>query len=158
MNETRVSVVIPARNAQGTLPAVLAALVPQVRTRADAEAIVVDNGSDDCTREIAASYGVRVVNQPRPGAAAARNAGWLAARGELVAFLDSDCIPQPGWLEELVAALDGAPSAGAVGGRIDAAPPTGVLQRYAERAGYYFDQESGLRTRSRPFLLIGNSC
>lgn len=54
------------------------------------ESIVVDDGSTDRTAEIAQSYAVRYVHQANQGAAAARNAGLAIARGELVAFLDSD--------------------------------------------------------------------
>jgi cellulose synthase/poly-beta-1,6-N-acetylglucosamine synthase-like glycosyltransferase len=158
MTRIRVSLVIPARNAQATLPAVLAAAGPQVAARGDAEAIVVDNGSDDRTQEIAARSGARVLERPRPGAAGARNTGWQAARGELVVFLDSDCIPQAGWLDRLVQALDDAPSAGAAGGTVRAAPPTGLLQRHAARVGYYFNQAQALNDPFMPFLLIGNSC
>lgn len=159
MTETaRVSVVIPARNAAATLPAVLASLSDQLAARPDAEAIVVDNGSVDRTREIAVGAGVRVLDLLTPGAAAARNIGWRASHGELIAFLDSDCIPQPRWLDTLVAALDDAPRAGAAGGRVIAAPPTTLLQRYQARAGYYFNAELAMSETRMPYLLVGNSC
>ena len=64
------------------------------------------------------------------GPAAARNAGLAAARTPLVAFLDSDVVPEPGWLEPLLARL-ADPAVGLVAPRIVALPPvTGWLGRY----------------------------
>jgi cellulose synthase/poly-beta-1,6-N-acetylglucosamine synthase-like glycosyltransferase len=131
--------------------------MPQVAAREDAEAIVVDSGSRDRTAELALAAGARVVREERPGAAAARNAGVGAARGELVAFLDSDCIPLPGWLDRMGGALWDAPSIGAVGGRIVAARSTNLLQRHAERAGY-ITQEEGFRDPFLPYLLTATCC
>src|SRR5687768_7260857 len=69
------SVVIPARNAERALGATLADLA-----QADVgEVIVVDNGSSDRTGDVARDADARVVTMPRPGRAAARNAGAAAA-------------------------------------------------------------------------------
>ena len=61
----------------------------------------MDDGSTDRTSEVAASYGdqVRLLRQPNRGEAAARNAGVLAARGALIAFLDADDTWLPRYLE-----------------------------------------------------------
>jgi glycosyltransferase involved in cell wall biosynthesis len=90
------SVVIPARNAAGTLPRVLKALAEQ--ESAPAEVLVVDDGSDDETPALAAAARARVLSTGGSGSAGgARNAGWDAAAGELVVFLDADAVPLPGW-------------------------------------------------------------
>jgi mycofactocin glycosyltransferase len=81
------TVVIPARNAAGTLPRVLESLAAQ--DPAPAEVLVVDDGSDDETSTLAADHGAR--------AGGARNDGWAAATGDVVVFLDSDAVPLPGW-------------------------------------------------------------
>lgn len=47
------------------------------------------------------------VGGPNHGPAAARNLGWQSARGEIIAFTDDDCIPQPNWLREGVGAMTG---------------------------------------------------
>src|SRR4051794_30400357 len=76
------------------------------------DVVLVDDGSPDDTwatieRLVASSmlpvHGVRMVTQSGP--AAARNAGWRAAKGSLVLFTDDDCVPQPGWLSTLAGAL-----------------------------------------------------
>jgi glycosyltransferase involved in cell wall biosynthesis len=69
---------------------------------APAELIVVNNDpADAATRRVAQSAGARVVDEPRRGLSAARNAGIAAAGGELVAFIDDDCRVEPHWLDEL---------------------------------------------------------
>ncbi len=67
----------------------------------DLEAIVVDDGSTDASASIAAEYGVRVIRTENRGLSAARNTGWQAATGEIVAYLDDDARPDPQWLRYL---------------------------------------------------------
>ena len=94
-----ISVVIPSLNDAGFLSACLDALARQVRP-AD-EVIVVDNGSTDATAEVARAAGARVVTQPVRGIWPATAAGFDAASGDLLARLDADSIPGPGWLAEV---------------------------------------------------------
>jgi glycosyltransferase involved in cell wall biosynthesis len=106
--EPVVSVVVPARNATETIPALFAALDRQTLSE-PWEVVVVDDASTDVTPDLAESWGARVVRLDRQsGPAEARNAGLAAARAALVAFTDADCEPSPAWLAELVAALAGA--------------------------------------------------
>ena len=67
--------------------------------------IVVDNGSTDPTAAVAVAHGARVIKEPKPNRGRARNAGARATDSELLAFLDADCVPDPGWLEALTACL-----------------------------------------------------
>ena len=104
------SVVIPARNAERTLGAVLTALAAQ--DPAPSEVIVVDDHSTDGTAALARSLGARVVPGTGTGyAGGARNQGWDAASGDTVVFLDSDAIPEPGWGAGLARALREFPNA-----------------------------------------------
>jgi len=95
--------------------------------------IVVDDGSADpaAVRAVAERAGAAVLRHAAPrGPAAARNAGLAAATTPLVAFLDSDVVPEPGWLEPLLARM-ADPAVGLVAPRIVALPPvTGWLGRY----------------------------
>lgn len=104
----RVSVIVPVRNAAATLPRALAALARQ-DLREAYEVLVVDNGSDDGSADIAEQAGgpVRVVRQENLGPAAARNRGAALARGTALAFTDADCYPEAGWLRAGLAALEG---------------------------------------------------
>jgi hypothetical protein len=85
-----VAVVIPAHDAAGTLAEAINSALGQIRP--PDEVIVVDDGSRDDTAEIARGFGkqVALLQQPRLGPSAARNAGVARARSRFVAFLDAD--------------------------------------------------------------------
>lgn len=117
------SVIVPAHDAAVTLPRTLAGLAVQ-EIGGEFEVIVVDDGSTDATPVLAREAGVRVVRHDVPaGPGASRNAGAAAARGAALAFIDSDCAPQPGWLAAGLQALD---SAGLVQGRVIPRPDVPV--------------------------------
>ena len=107
----RVGVVIPAYNAASTLEATIASVLKQ--TQPPAEVLVVDDGSDDATPQIARECGPPVVcvSTPNRGVAAARNTGIAQSRGEFVAFLDADDLWEPMKLELQVKMLDASPGA-----------------------------------------------
>lgn len=115
----RVSVVVPARDAATTLGECLRALAAQTLAAKDYEVIVVvDRDSADGSAAIARAAGVRVLVSARSGAAAARNTGVAAARGEWIAFTDADCVPSRTWLSQLLASVEspgGEPALGAAG-------------------------------------------
>lgn len=99
---SKVSVIIPAHDAQATLPRTLRAVLDQ--THRDLEILIVDDGSRDETRAIAeraqsVDGRVRVFEQANGGVAAARNRGLEHATGEFIAPLDADDIWHPRKLE-----------------------------------------------------------
>lgn len=96
----RLSVVIPAHNAETTLATAIASALAQSR-RPD-ELVVVDDGSTDATASVATSHGVVLVRQSQGGPSAARNAGVDASTGDWVAFLDADDEWHPSKLEHQV--------------------------------------------------------
>jgi GT2 family glycosyltransferase len=65
------------------------------------EVIIVNDGSKDATGEIVKEYGFRVITTENRGLSSARNTGMRAARGEIVAYIDDDAIPDPHWLTYL---------------------------------------------------------
>jgi peptidoglycan/xylan/chitin deacetylase (PgdA/CDA1 family)/SAM-dependent methyltransferase len=106
-----VSVVIPARNAEGTLAETLDSLVAQ--TRGDWEALIVDDGSTDGTADVVRAYRERdprfkLVSDGRSseGASAARNRGIAVATGAWLLFLDADDWVEPAFLHKMLAVLE----------------------------------------------------
>jgi glycosyltransferase involved in cell wall biosynthesis len=98
----RVSIVIPAYNVAPYIDETLASVFAQTFT--DFEVIIVNDGSPD-TEEFELAImpyreRIRYLKQENRGAGAARNAGLIAARGELVAFLDADDLWLPNYLAE----------------------------------------------------------
>lgn len=103
-----ISVVVPTHNRPALLARCLTALLRQDFAPANYEIIVADNAASTTTRQLverlaaaqlAGLPALRYIPVPRPqGPAAARNAGWRAARGAIIAFTDDDCLPTPTWL------------------------------------------------------------
>jgi glycosyltransferase involved in cell wall biosynthesis len=115
--EPTISVVIPCRNAAGTVAAAVRSALGQ--SRPPLEVIVVDDGSTDDSAALAEAAGARVIRATRRArAGGARNLGIEAARGELVAFMDADVEVGADWLALATAVLAAQPTVGAVGGRI----------------------------------------
>lgn len=115
-----VSVIMAARDAQGTIHEQLEALCRQTTTR-DWELIVVDDASVDATVRIVESYtdrvpSLRVVSGRGKGPGSARNLGATVATGRVLLFTDADDVVADGWLERLASGLG---DADLVGGVID---------------------------------------
>jgi GT2 family glycosyltransferase len=113
---TKASVIVPVSNGRGReLRALLDALGRQTLPRSEFEVVIGDDGSDDGSTEglETADGWVRVARGPRRrNSYAARNRAVAAAHASpVLAFCDSDCVPEPSWLEEGIAALAAAEAA-----------------------------------------------
>lgn len=105
-NGPLVSVVIPHYNDLVGLKTCYARLQRQTWPRNDIEIVVADNNSACGIDAVQSTVpNAVVIAAPIQGAGPARNAGVAASRGRIVAFLDSDCVPEPDWIQEGVAAL-----------------------------------------------------
>jgi GT2 family glycosyltransferase len=93
-------VIIPTYNSADTLEETLRALTGQELIEYS-EIIVVDDGSTDDTARMVKNFEVRYYRKQNGGPASARNLGIDNAQGEIVLFLDSDCVPQTGWLKQM---------------------------------------------------------
>ena len=127
-----ITVIIPAKNSARTLPACLEGVLcqPGFQYGIDYEVIVVDDGSDDATAEIAARKGLKVISQANAGPASARNAGARAAVGDILVFTDADCAPDPSWLSQLTQPLKNPEVVGAKG--IYRTRQTGLVPRFVQ--------------------------
>lgn len=120
------SIVIPAYNAGKTIEKTVEACLSQ-DYEGEFEVIVVDDGSTDNTETVIKSFPVRYIFQENAGPAAARNSGWKASKGEIVCFIDSDCIPDNNWLSTLLKHYKDGTNVGAVCGSYKIANPESLL-------------------------------
>jgi len=97
-----VTVVVPVRNRELTIQPLLDSLQKLDYDTNKVEVIVVDGNSTDKTQEIVKKYPVKLVVEKRKGLNLARNTGIKCAKGEIVAFTDSDCIVPPNWITKIV--------------------------------------------------------
>ncbi|MDJ0742883.1 MAG: glycosyltransferase [Xenococcaceae cyanobacterium MO_167.B27] len=115
-----VSVIIPVFNDPERIQICLAALEKQTYPRNYYEVIVVDNGSDESLENLVKQFPqARLAYCLEPGSYAARNHGIFLAKGEILAFTDSDCVPAPDWLEKGVKWLSATVDCGLVAGKIE---------------------------------------
>lgn len=129
-----ISVVVPFRNAEHTIRACLEALAAQ--TVQPKEIIMVDNGSTDGSAEIVLDFikeqnglNISLVHEAKPGPSPARNRGIRETGGEIVAFTDSDCVPDKHWLESIEQGFSNSDT-GAIAGSIRGLNPTSVIDKF----------------------------
>ena len=129
-----VSIIIPVYNRAGEIRECLESLLALSYPEDRLEIIVVDDGSTDHLQEEVGRYPVRLLGypdnrgKPRPG-----TWGWQQARGEIIAFIDSDCVAEPHWLSELMPYFQD-PRVALVGGYVAAYFRETWLDRYEAAA------------------------
>jgi cellulose synthase/poly-beta-1,6-N-acetylglucosamine synthase-like glycosyltransferase len=149
-----VSVVVPIRNGADTIGECIEALLANDYPPERREILVVDNASSDGTAEIIRRYAVTYLRAERPGVSHARNRGIEASRGELVAFLDGDCVAEPSWLTAVVRPFDD-PSVGCVAGELQHGPVRTAAQRQAARMLGHWQRFA--TSSNPPFVVTANA-
>lgn len=125
-----VSVIIPVKNRSEDIRNCLRSLQSLDYPVDRCEVIVIDDGSTDDTTKVIDSFQVKSVYlRQTQGASACRNRGVKEARGELIAFIDSDCQIDPNWLKELVSYFQNE-QVGIVGGYVASSHTESILGRY----------------------------
>lgn len=158
----QVSVIIPHLNEASHLRQCLTALDAQRAEGIPFEIIVVDNGSTELPSAVCSAItGVRLEREAVPGPGPARNRGASVARSELLAFIDADCVAQPGWIRAIVKFMGEKPNVDLLGGNIgiqlwDPDRPTSIeayesifgyrAQLYVERHGFAATGNMAVRT------------
>ncbi|HUM70642.1 MAG TPA: glycosyltransferase [Chloroflexota bacterium] len=121
-NHPFVSIIVPVFNDYDRLLICLQHLQHQSYPQENYEIIVVDNGSIDPVRNYPLPGHAILLEEPQIGSYAARNKGLATARGEIIAFTDSDCQPAHDWVERGVERLLSTPNCGLIGGQIKVFP------------------------------------
>lgn len=115
MKKLTLSIVIPVHNEEDHIIPCLETIVAQ--TVSPLEVIIVDNNCSDKTIQLAESYDlVRVVREERPGIAHARNAGFDAAKGDIIGRIDADTRLPETWIEDAIAHIEAHPDKLLTGG------------------------------------------
>jgi len=131
----RVSVILPVLNAADEIGRAVESLLALDWPAERLQILVVDNGSNDGTAEVARRYPVTVLSETEVQSSyAARNRGQAQASGEWLAFTDSDCAVSPDWLRRLLLPAPAA-EVGAVAGEVLALELTTPVQRLVEQFG-----------------------
>ncbi len=148
-----VSVIVAVFNAEKTIEDCLQSLLKLNYPREKLELILVDNGSTDKTRTLMERHNgaFHIVKEEKRGPAAARNRGLRKAKGEVIAFTDSDCVVDDNWLLHIVSPLQDL-QVGAVGGRILSKGPD-AIQRFYEQVS---DHERAIRKFKPPYVITMN--
>jgi glycosyltransferase involved in cell wall biosynthesis len=135
----KVSVVIPIYNGESDLPDLLSCLLSQTYPKDRVEYLLVDNNSSDHTLSILQTTAENSPITIRPlsenniqSSYAARNAGIKSASGEIIAFTDADCRPQPQWLDKLIQPFIDSEVV-IVAGEIVALPGSSLLEKFADK-------------------------
>ena len=127
-----VSVVVPVRNRPEEIQACLQSLLELDYPKEKLEVLVVDDASTDRTAMVVSGFPVQLIRLAEQRQAPfCRNLGGRKAGGEILAFIDSDCLADPGWLKELVPVFRD-PSVGAVGGKVASHYNEKNLDRYEQ--------------------------
>lgn len=147
-----ISVIIPALNAASTLRDTLESLGSQILK--PLEVIVVDNGSTDGTVSCAQQWAlvhpnlsVRVATESKPGPSAARNQGVEVSEGDILVFLDSDCVAPPDWLQKISVEME--KGSAAVGGPCRPDPSVSAIEKYAALS--WFSPQEAPESLDSPF-------
>ncbi|MCB9420737.1 MAG: glycosyltransferase family 2 protein [Ardenticatenaceae bacterium] len=165
-----VSVIIPHYNDADRLGHCLDRLENQTYPSDRYEIIVIDNGSDESPEGVTAvSHHSTLVFENKPGSYAARNYGISKAQGEIIAFTDSDCLPEPNWIEKGVQTINQNDAIGFIAGKVDVFPldydhPTIVEQYEILRAfpveefieRWHFGVTANIFTRLNVINDVGN--
>ena len=115
MRARSVSVVIPHLNQAQALARCLASLA--AGTEVPDEVVVVDNGSHELPVAVCEATGARLLQEPTPGPGPARNRGAATTTGEVLAFIDADCLADPRWIAAIRAGF-ADPAAEILGGDV----------------------------------------
>lgn len=142
--ESSISIVVPVKNAMGTVRDLLDSLMKLDYKKENIEIIFVDGNSTDDTKSIIKNYPVLLVEEEGQGLNAARNTGVRRSTGKIIAFTDGDCIVSSNWAKSIVKNFRD-PSVGFVGGLVEGYEKNSLLSEYLDET--FFQAKPGFSGR-----------
>jgi len=153
-----VSIIIPVRNRPEEIKACLQSLGKLDYPSDKFEIIVVDDASCDDTPELIKKFNVHLISlKENKKASFCRNLAAQKAKGDILAFIDSDCISHPSWLSGLVPAFKD-PVIGAIGGQVDSFFYTSGLDKYEQVKSSLIMGSHAKRSRKNEKFFYVPSC
>lgn len=152
-----ISVVLPVYNQGAELRECLRGLSAQTLPSEQYEILVVDNGSTEPIEDIVSEFPrCLYVSERAVGLYAARNAGVARAKGEIVAFIDADCYPEPDWLEKGHRYFFGPQDFAYVGGRVSIKGRTEKRPNFVQEYDALFSLNQERHMRVNEFAVTAN--
>ena len=144
-----ISVIIPHLNQPDRLRCCLTSLQAQSFDMEKVEIIVVDNGSKVLPIESCKAFGVELFQEITPGPGPARNRGVSLSRGQILAFIDADCVADPDWLMAIATEMEKTDGSGILGGdvRIELADPAKLTALEAYESIFAYRQKDYIEKR-----------
>ena len=155
----QISIIVPVRWSEPRVLLLLDALRGQGGGGAEVLAVVMDDGRGRAgTASLLPELQrrARVVAAAPSTPAAVRNLAAAQAQGEFLVFIDDDCLPEPRWLEQLLAAA-ADPAVGAVAGGVLPAPAATLTEKYLGAYGLPLPENAAVYDKVIPFVSFGHS-
>lgn len=152
-----ISVIVPVLNAERYIDACIESLINQNYPRNNFEIIIVDNGSSDDTAKMIKKYNgnIKLFNESKRGAYAARNTGIKHSHGEIIAFTDIDCIADENWLRELSKGFE-TKNIGCVVGSVKSFPGKSIVEIYSKNKDI-LSQKTTIDSKFLPYGVTANA-
>jgi glycosyltransferase involved in cell wall biosynthesis len=150
----KVSVIVPVYNAEETIAECVNSLLGLNYSKENLELICINNASTDRTQDILDRHKkeIKTFHERKRGPAAARNRGLLNARGDVVAFVDADCVVDKNWLKNIVLPLQDV-GVGIVGGKILSKRPCNNIEEFGEKI---HDHDKAINEFKPPYVITMN--
>jgi len=155
-----VSFIVPTLNAEKTIKFCLNSITDLNYPKDLIEIILIDNGSTDNTLRVAQTYNIKIFVKPELTIGGLRNFGAKVAKGDIFAFVDSDCIIEKNWLKNTLKVLSN-PSVGATGCGYEISPNASWVEkswfvlREASRKKVNFIPAGNLIIKRKVFEQVG---
>lgn len=148
-----ISVIVPVYNGEKIITECIQSLLNLDYPKEKLEIIIVDNNSNDNTKNIIKNYPVKYLFERKSGSYNARNMGIKNSNGEILAFTDSDCIADKNWIKYLIRNFND-PRTGGVGGNVIAFQPESIVEKYQSKTALI--QENFVKEKP-PYIVTANA-
>lgn len=155
MQNCKYSIIIPCFNEENNIGLCIDSIRAQDFSKNGYEIIAVDNGSKDKTLDVIMKRDVSYTVAKRRGAASAKNRGIEIAKGNIIVFLDADCIAQKDWLENLIRPFNDS-YVGCVAGEIGSHEPYTNIEHFLNTRGH-LSQSSNVKHSFLPYAATANA-